>query len=98
MAPIFDWYKNKNVSYIITFTDLVILGCKIYIINYKLWVKAVNPRTNKYPRACHPAVYPSLFPQIVDGLFMGYSNFTKVIIYFDPKTRCIKKTFHCYID
>ena len=29
---------------------------------------------------------------------MGYSNYTKVIIYFDPKTRRIKRTFNCYID
>ena len=28
---------------------------------------------------------------------MGYSNSTKVIIYFDPKDRCIKRTFHFYI-
>ena len=28
---------------------------------------------------------------------MEYSNSTKFIIYFDPKTRCTKKTFHYYI-
>ena len=28
---------------------------------------------------------------------MGYSNSTKVIIYFDPKTHRINRTTHCYI-
>ena len=29
---------------------------------------------------------------------MGYSNSTKVDIYFDPNACLIKRTFHCYID
>ena len=28
---------------------------------------------------------------------MGYSNFTKVIIYFDHNKRCTRRTFHWYI-
>ena len=29
---------------------------------------------------------------------MGYSDYTKVVIYVDPKTRFINRTFSCYID
>ena len=58
----------------------------------------LNLRTKTDPRACTPAVDPSLLPLSADGLFMGYTYSTKVIIYFDPKTLRIKITFHFYVD
>ena len=54
--------------------------------------------TNKYPCACPTSVNHPLMPRSTYVLFMIYSNSNKVIIYFDPKTRRIKKTLHCYID
>ena len=89
--------KHKNSSYTIPFRDLIIWGCKVYIINSKQGGNSLEPLTNTYPHAFTPDIEPYLFPPSEDGLFMGYSNDTKVFIYFVLKTRCIKRTFHCYI-
>ena len=75
--PIVSWYSNKNIYYIIPFTDLVIWILKIYIINYKQRKKELGPRTNIDPFVCPPYIDPYLFPQSADGLLMGYSNYTK---------------------
>ena len=96
--PIVDWYKHNNISYNITFTDLFISECKIYIINYKQGKNALDPYTNTYPYTFPPAIYPYLIPPSTYGLFTGYPNSTNIIIYFDPKTRRIRKNFHCCID
>ena len=69
-----------------------------YIIKSKQVKKELEPRTNKYPHAYPPSIDPSLLPKSEDVLFMWYSISTKVIIYFDPKTRHIKRNSHCYID
>ena len=59
--------------------------------------KVLDPCTSIYLCAFPPVIEPYLLPQSADELFMEYSNSTKFIIYFDPKTRCTKKTFHYYI-
>ena len=59
---------------------------------------AQNPCTNTDLCACTTAIYPSLLPSSIYGFFMGYSNSTMLMIYFDPKTYRIRRTFNCYID
>ena len=44
----------------------------------------------------YKTLVPTEYP--VSFLFVGYYNTTKVIVYFDPNTRRIKRTFHCCID
>ena len=60
--------------------------------------RGIGPRTNINPRACPPAIKPPILTQSSGVLLIGNYNITKVIIYFDPKTCRIKRTFHCYID
>ena len=97
-APIVALYNHNNISYTIPCMDIFIWGCKIYIINYNQVKKPLDPCTNTYACACPPSVDPSLLHQSTDGLFVVYSNYTKVIISFDPNTRRIKRNFHFYID
>ena len=97
-APIVAWHKHKGISFKIDLNELVIWGCKIYIINSKQAKKALDPRTAKDPRHMAKYLDPAQLPATADGFFMGYSSTTKVILYFDPATRRIKRTFHCYID
>ena len=56
------------------------------------------PRTNIDTYALYIDIEPSLINTISAGLFRGYFNPTKFIIYFDPKTRYIKRNFNFYID
>ena len=58
----------------------------------------MDPRTNKDPRACIPAIDPYHLLERAYGLFMLYSNSTIVIIYFDPNTRRIKRNYYYYMD
>ena len=95
--PIVDWYKYNNVYYITPFEELVIWGWKFYITNPKQGKKALDPRTNTYTLSCNPAIDSSLLPPSVYGFFVVYSNPKKVIIYFYPKTHCIKRISYCYI-
>ena len=53
------WYKHKNISYAIPFTDFVNWGCKIYIINSKQVEKALGTCTNTDPCVIPPAIEPS---------------------------------------
>ena len=97
-SPIVAWYKHKKISYPTPFAELVICGCNIYIISYKLGKKALYQCTNIDPRTCTPVIEPSLLTTSADGLFLGCYYSTKLIIYFDPKTQHTKRTFHFYID
>ena len=83
-APIFDWYKQNNIYYTIPFIDVVISECKLYIIKSKQGKNYLYPLTKTDPCVCPPAIDPYIFSQSANGLFIGYSSFTKVIIYFDP--------------
>ena len=91
--PIVSWYEYKNISYTISFTDLVILGWKCYIINSTQGGKELDPHTNAYSQACLPDICLSLNSPSKDLFFMGYSKHTKFIIYFDPRTRITKRLF-----
>ena len=70
------------------------------ILHHKLQARGkVIGHTNQQISSClFPFIDPPILPQSADGLFVLYSNYTKVIIYFDPKTSRINITFHCYID
>ena len=97
-ASIVAWYKHKNISHSIPFLEVFIWGWKFYIINSKQGKKVSEARTAKYPCACPPSIDPSFIDPGADGSFMRYYNSTKAVIYFEPKTLHIKKTFRCYID
>ena len=87
-----------HIFYKIPFIDIFIWGFKIYIINSNQGGKLLCPCTNTYPCVCPPVIDPSRIPQIADVFFVEYYNSTKVVIYFDPNTHRIKKTFHIFID
>ena len=57
----------------------------------------MDPRTNEDPCACPPVIDPYIISKSAYRLFMVYSNYTKVIIYFEPKTCRIKRNVYCYI-
>ena len=97
-APIVAWYKHKGFTYKVDFDEMVIWGCKVYIINSKQAKKALDPRTAKDTHQMAKYLDPSELTATADGFFMGYSNSTKVILYFDPAAHRIKFSFHCYID
>lgn len=45
-----------------------------------------------------PTPDPADLPASADGFFMGYPNTTKVVLYFDPESWKVKRTFHCIVD
>ena len=92
-APIFNWYKHKKISYTIPFSDIAIWRCTIYIINSKQEEKSLEPHTNIYICTFLPTLDPSFFPKSVDLFFMGYSNSTKVIIYFTLRPVASRELF-----
>ena len=93
IVPIIVWY----ICYTILFAELVVWGCKIYIINYDQVKNALDPHTNTYLFACPPSISPSLISLSAYGLFVEYSNSTKFVIYFEPKNRRNNGTLHYYI-
>ena len=54
--PIVAWYNKNKTPYTIKLTEIVIWGCKIYIINYKQGKKALDPLTNTYPHTFYPFI------------------------------------------
>jgi hypothetical protein len=86
MTPYEKWHSVKP-----SFKDLTVFGCHVYILNATNSRKALDSRTQTDLRDI-------VTNQDIDGYFMGYSNTTKVVLYWDPKTNKIKRTHHCFLD
>lgn len=94
-APIIPWHKGK---YTINLSEMLIWGCKVYVINSKDQKKSLDPRTARDPREVTVPVDPMQLPQQADGYFMSYANTTKVLLYYDPSTNKVKRAHHAYVD
>eukprot|EP00978_Attheya_sp_CCMP212_P028087 scaffold95999_cov85-Attheya_sp.AAC.1 len=86
MTPYEKWHSIKP-----SFKDMTIFGCHVYALNATVTRKALDSRTQTDIRKI-------VTNQDIDGYFMGYSNTTKVVLYWDPTTNKIKRTHHCFLD
>ena len=59
-SPIEVWYYHKNISYTILFSEFLIWGFKIYMINSNKVNKAFDPHTNNNPQTFPPDIDPSM--------------------------------------
>ena len=74
------------------------INISFYIINSKQGKESLFLRNNTYNHTRTHALVPFLIPPIAAIFFMEYSNSTKVIFYFDPKTLRFRRPFYYYID
>jgi len=86
MTPYEKWHSIKP-----SFKDLTVFGCHVYVLNATKSRKALDSRTQTDLRDI-------ITNQDIDGYFMGYSNTTKVVVYWDPTNNTIKRTHHCFLD
>eukprot|EP00978_Attheya_sp_CCMP212_P000292 scaffold531_cov30-Attheya_sp.AAC.1 len=86
MTPYEKWHDIKP-----SFKGLTVFGCHVYIVHATVTQKALDSRTQTDLRDV-------VTNSNIDGYFMGYSNTTKVILYWDPTTNKIERTHHCFLD
>eukprot|EP00978_Attheya_sp_CCMP212_P033185 scaffold132841_cov57-Attheya_sp.AAC.1 len=86
MTPYEKWHDIKP-----SFKELTVFGCHVYVLNAKVTRKALDSRTQTDLRDV-------VTNSDIDGYFMGYSNTTKVVLYWNPTTNKIKCTHHCFLD
>ena len=76
-----------------------IFGSKTYIVTNSELKQPLETRTTTDPRDyIGLTIFESAFPEYFDGYFVGYGNNSGVIIFWDPKTRRVKRAHHAYID
>jgi hypothetical protein len=80
MTPYEMWHGTKP-----SFRDLTVFGCHVYVLNATKNRKSLDSRTQTDLREI-------INNQDIDGYFMGYSNTTKVVVYWDPTHKTIKRT------
>eukprot|EP00978_Attheya_sp_CCMP212_P009162 scaffold21618_cov63-Attheya_sp.AAC.4 len=88
MTPYEKWYDIKP-----SFKDLTVFGCHVYVLNSTVTHKALVDY-------CSQTDLRNIVTNSdIDRYFMGYtSNTTKVVLYWDPTTNTIKRTYHCFLD
>ena len=94
-APIIPWLKGK---YKIKFWEIIIWGCKVYVVNSISGKKSLDPRTSKDPRTVVGPMSNDNMNHQTYGYFMGYSNIKKVLLYYDPHKNRLKRSHHAYDD
>jgi hypothetical protein len=94
--PIVKW---NDGNYEFQSKDLLIFGSKMYIITKAEYKKQLQTRTEKDPRDyIGLTISDDELPDHVDGFFVGYASHSTVLLAWDPESRRIKRTHHCYVD
>ena len=67
-APIMPWFKGK---YKIKLWEIIIWGCKVYVVNSKSIKKSLDPRTSTYHRTGVVSLINDNLPHQANGYFMS---------------------------